>query len=138
VGAWTFGRDTVQLGASGGVTLQSQVTDINQLFTLGGFLNLSGLRADSLLGPNFGILRGMYYRQIGRGGPGYLDVPTYLGMSLEMGNVWQQRSDASFANTQKDASIFLGMDTFLGPLFLATGFDEHGNQQFYLFLGRTF
>jgi NTE family protein len=138
VGAWTFGRDTVQLGASGGMTLQSQVTDINQLFTLGGFLNLSGLRADSLLGPNFGILRGMYYRQIGRGGPGYLDVPTYLGMSLEMGNVWQQRSDASFANTQKDASIFLGMDTFLGPLFLATGFDEHGNQQFYLFLGRTF
>jgi NTE family protein len=138
VGAWTFGRDTLQLGASGGVTLQSQVTDINQLFTLGGFLNLSGLRADSLLGPNFGILRGLYYRQIGRGGPGYLDVPTYLGLSLEMGNVWQQRSDASFGNTQKDASIFLGMDTFLGPLFLATGFDEHGNQQFYLFLGRTF
>ena len=138
VGAWTSGRDTLQLGASGGMTLQSQVTDINQLFTLGGFLNLSGLRADSLLGPNFGILRGLYYRQIGRGGPGYLDVPTYLGVSLEMGNVWQLRSDASISNTQKDASIFLGMDTFLGPLFLATGFDEHGNQQFYLFLGRTF
>ena len=46
--------------------------------------------------------------------------------------------DASFGNTQKDASIFLGMDTFLGPVFLATGFDEHGNQQYYLFLGRTF
>jgi NTE family protein len=65
-------------------------------------------------------------------------VPTYLGFSLEMGNVWQTRSDASFGNTQKDASIFLGMDTFLGPVFLATGFDEHGNQQYYLFLGRTF
>ncbi len=138
IGAWSFGRDTLQLSASGGTTLQSQVTDINQLFPLGGFLNLSGLRADSLLGPNFGVVRGLYYRQIGRGGPGYLDVPTYLGFSLETGNVWQTRSEASFGNTQKDASIFLGMDTFLGPVFLATGFDEHGNQQYYLFLGRTF
>jgi NTE family protein len=114
------------------------VTDINLLFPLGGFLNLSGLRADSLLGPNFGIMRALYYRQIGRGGPGYLDLPTYLGVSLEMGNVWQTRSAASFSNTQKDASLFLGLDTFLGPLYLATGFDEHGNQAFYLFLGRVF
>ena len=27
------------------------------------------------------------------------------------------------------------MDTFLGPVYLATGFDEHGSQAFYLFLG---
>jgi len=138
IGAYSFGRDTFQLSASGGMTLQSRATDINQLFPLGGFLNLSGLRADSLLGPDFGILRALYYRQIGRGGPGYLDVPTYLGLSLEMGNVWQTRSAASFSNTQKDASVFLGMDTFLGPVYVATGFDEHGNQAFYLFLGRVF
>jgi len=80
----------------------------------------------------------LYYRQIGRGGPGYLDVPTYLGLSLEAGNVWQKRSDARFGNIEKDASVFLGMDTFLGPVYLATGFDQHGNQAFYLFLGRTF
>jgi hypothetical protein len=30
------------------------------------------------------------------------------------------------------------MDTLLGPLYIATGFDQHGNQAFYLFLGRTF
>jgi NTE family protein len=120
------------------MTLQSQVTDVNQLYSLGGFLNLSGLRANSLLGPNFGIMRALYYRQIGRGGPGYLDVPTYIGLSLEAGNVWQTRSEASFSNTQKDASIFLGLDTFLGPLYLATGFDEHGNQAWYLVLGHVF
>ena len=118
--------------------MQSQVTDLNQLFPLGGFLNLSGLRADSILGPNFGIARLIYYRQVGRGGPGWLDVPTYLGASLEAGNVWQTRSEASFGNTQKDASIFIGMDTLLGPLYLASGFDQHGNQAFYLFLGRSF
>jgi NTE family protein len=138
IGAHSFGRDTLSFSASGGATLQAKLTDINQLFALGGFLNLSGLRAASLTGPNFGIARVLYYRQIGRGGPGYLDVPTYLGVSLEAGNVWQKRSDARFSNTQKDASLFLGMDTFLGPVYLASGFDEHGNQAFYLFLGRTF
>lgn len=138
LGAYSFGRDTFAFSAAGGVTLQSDITDLNLLFPLGGFLNLSGLRKDSLLGANYGIVRGLYYRQIGRGGPGYLDVPTYLGMSLEVGNVWQSSSEASLSNTQKDASIFLGMDTFLGPVYLATGFDAHGNQAFYLFLGRTF
>jgi NTE family protein len=138
VGAYSFGRDTLSLSAAGGVTLQAHVTDLNLQFPLGGFLNLSGLRADSLLGPDFGIVRGLYYRQIGRGGPGYLDVPTYVGLSLEVGNVWQSRSEASFGNTEKNASLFLGLDTFLGPVYLATGFDSHGNQQYYLFLGRTF
>ena len=138
LGAYSFGRDTFSFSASGGMTLQSHVTDLNLLFPLGGFLNLSGLRQDSLLGPQFGIARALYYRQIGRGGPGYLDVPTYLGMSLEIGNVWQSRSEAHFGNTEKDASIFLGMDTFLGPVYLASGFDTHGHQAFYLFLGRTF
>jgi NTE family protein len=138
VGAYSFGRDTLSLSASGGVTLQAHATDLNLQFPLGGFLNLSGLRADSLLGPNFGIMRALYYRQIGRGGPSYFDVPTYLGVSLEVGNVWQSRSEMSFGNTQKHASLFLGLDTFLGPVYLASGFDSHGNQQYYLFLGRTF
>jgi NTE family protein len=138
VGAYSFGRDTISLSAAGGLTLQSRITDLNLLFPLGGFLNLSGLRAESLLGPDFGITRALYYRQIGRGGPGYFDVPTYLGLSLEVGNVWQSRSEASLSNTQKDASVFLGMDTFLGPLYIASGFDSHGHQAFYLFLGRTF
>ena len=138
LGAYSFGRDTFSFSASGGMTLESHITDLNLLFPLGGFLNLSGLRAYSLLGPDFGIARALYYRQIGRGGPGYFDVPTYLGLSLEVGNVWQSRSEASFANTQKDASVFLGMDTFLGPFYIATGFDDHGHQAFYLFLGRTF
>jgi NTE family protein len=138
LGAYSFGRDTLSFSAAGGTTLEANVTDLNLQFPLGGFLNLSGLRADSLLGPDFGIARLLYYRQIGRGGPGYFDVPTYLGLSLEAGNVWLSRSAASLANTRKDASIFLGMDTLLGPLYLATGFDQHGNEAFYLFLGHTF
>ncbi len=35
-------------------------------------------------------------------------------------------------------SVFLGMDTFLGPVYIASGFDDQGQHAFYLFLGRTF
>ena len=138
LGAVSFGRNTTVFSTNAGLTLEGGVTDVRLLYPLGGFLNLSGLRANSLLGPDFAIARVMVYRQIGRGGPGTFDVPTYIGFSLEDGNVWQQRSDMSFGSAHKDASIFLGMDTFLGPVYIATGFDQHGNEAFYLFLGRTF
>ncbi len=130
-------RDTLALSMSGGSTL-NRVTDLRMEFPLGGFLDLSGLRQYSLYGPHFGIGRLLFYRLIGRGGPGYFDVPVYLGMSLEAGNVWQNMSDARFDNLHEDASVFLGLDTFLGPVYLGSGFDDHGNQAFYLFLGRTF
>ncbi len=138
IGAYSWGRDTLAFSAGGGMTLQANVTDLNLQFPLGGFLNLSALRADSLLGPNYGIARALFYRQIGRGGPGYFELPTYLGVSLEMGNVWQNRSEASFGNTERDASVWLGLDTFIGPIYIATGLDTHGNQQYYLFVGRPF
>jgi NTE family protein len=138
VGAYSFGRDTLSFSAAGGTTMQANVTDLNLQFPLGGFLNLSALRADSLLGPNYGIARALFYRQIGRGGPGYFDLPTYLGLSLEVGNVWQSRSAASFGNTERNASVWLGLDTFIGPIYIASGFDTHGNVQYYLFLGRPF
>jgi NTE family protein len=157
--AGSLGRYTAVFSAAGGTTFNTpqglllsgqvpgsapggvQVTtpaDLRLLFPLGGFLNLSGLKANSIAGPHFAIARTLFYKQIGRGGPGYLDVPTYLGVSFETGNVWEHRGDASFGSLRHDASVFLGMDTFLGPVYLASGFDDRGQHAFYLFLGRTF
>ena len=136
IGAYSFGRDTLVLlglrrhDAAGAASPTSTCCSRSA-----GSSTSRDCARTHCSGPNFGIARLLYYRQIGRGGPGYLDVPTYLGASLEVGNVWQTRSAASFGNTRKDASIFLGMDTLLGPLYIASGFDQHGNQAFYLFLG---
>jgi NTE family protein len=157
LGALTFGRFTTVFSAAGGTTIDApkgsilagelprpggiQVTTptaLRLLFPLGGFLNLSGLKADSIAGPHFAIARALFYKQIGRGGPGYLDVPTYLGVSFETGNVWQRRGDASFGSLRHDASVFLGLDTLLGPVYIASGWDDQGQHAFYLFLGRTF
>jgi NTE family protein len=135
--ARSFDRDTLIFWTNAGTTLDSLNTPENA-FTLGGFLNLSGLPPRYLAGPHFGIARLMYYRRIGRGGSGVFDFPAYAGMSIEAGNTWNDRADISFSNTRKDASVFLGVDTPLGPVYLATGFDEGGDKAFYLFLGRTF
>jgi len=32
-------------------------------------------------------------------------------------------------------SLFAGLDTYIGPLFIGAGFGEGGESSFYLFLG---
>jgi len=139
--ARSWGRHTVVFWASGGSTVHDNAPtpSVQDFFTLGGFLNLSGLTANSIAGPHYGIARVLYYRQIGRGDrPGLLNVPVYAGLSFEVGNTWLERSQASFGNTRKDGSVFLGLDTFLGPIYLAAGYDTEGETAFYLFMGRPF
>ncbi|MGQ0836830.1 MAG: hypothetical protein ACT4O5_18280, partial [Gammaproteobacteria bacterium] len=136
--ARSWGKQTAVLWSSMGTTIGDVTDDVRSLFGLGGFLNLSGLQPDSLTGPHFGIVRGLVYRQIGRGGPGVFEGPAYIGLSYEVGNVWNDRDDAGFGSARRDGSLFLGLDSLLGPVYLAVGIDEAGEESFYLFLGRTF
>ncbi len=134
----SWGKNTVIAWLSGGALLDSQFVDERSWYSLGGFLNLSGLPAERLTGPNYGIARLIYYRKIGSGGEGFLNVPLYAGMSLEAGNVWHQRRDAGVSSARKNASAFFGVDTFLGPAWFAAGYDSRGRHAFYLSLGRGF
>ncbi len=134
------GRNTLLLWTSAGATLDGRIkpTSLQDFYTLGGFFNLSGLAARSLTGPNYAIGRAIYFRQIGHGGEGLLEFPAYLGMSFEVGNLWNRRGAISYGSARKDVSLFLGLDTFLGPVYLGGGYDQSGNSAYFLFLGRTF
>jgi len=134
--ARSWGRDTGVLWVTGGSNISAPADAVQDFFTLGGLFNLSGRVADSLAGPHFAIARGLYYRQIGRGGQGFLDVPSYAGVSLELGNVWDRRGDIGFGGARLNGAGFIGLDTPLGPVYLAVGFDEGGGNSFYLLLGR--
>jgi NTE family protein len=138
--AHSAGRNTLLLWTSAGTTLDGTFTskDLPQLYSLGGFFNLSGLPPESLIGPHFAIARAIYFRKISRGGEGFFEFPAYLGMSFEMGNTWEHRGDMSVSSARKDASVFVAFDTFLGPVYLGTGYDQGGTAAYYLFLGRTF
>jgi NTE family protein len=109
-----------------------------EFYSLGGFLNLSGLPETALLGPNYAITRAVYFRKIGRGGEGFFEFPAYIGMSLEAGGTWNEPGEISWGTAHKDGSVFLAFDTFLGPLYLGSGYDTRGLAAFFLFLGRTF
>lgn len=136
--AWSWDRNTLMGWVTAGSLLDARFADERSYFPLGGFLDLSGLPRDALSGPHLGMARLVYYRRLGSGGEGFLDVPLYAGGSLELGNVWQRRSDAGLGSARKNSSVFVGLDSPLGPALFAVGFDSRGSHAFYLSLGLGF
>jgi NTE family protein len=136
--AWTAGRHTLVLGLDAGSTVSTPSGDVDSLFQLGGFLRLSGLPAGSISGAHYALARAVVLRKIGRGGNGFFNVPAWAGVAVEAGNAWATRREATFGGLRKDAALFLGLDTGLGPVYLGGGLDGDGNSAWYLFLGRGF
>ncbi len=136
----SIGRNTLLWWTSAGATIDGRFSPmaIPEFYSLGGFFNLSGYAPGALIGQNYAITRAIYFRKIGHGGQGFFEFPAYLGMSLELGNTWNQRGQMSVGSAHKDGSVFVAFDTLLGPLYLGSGYDESGRAAYYLFLGRTF
>jgi len=132
--AWSRGKNSLQLGLNYASTLDSSGA-LQDYFPLGGFLRMSGLERGELSGPHAALARLVYYRRVGESAGGLLDVPVYLGVSLEKGNVWQSRADIGIESMQLNGSVFAGLDTYIGPIYLAAGFGEGGQTNFYLFVG---
>lgn len=131
---WSHGRSSIQVGASYATTTEP-ASGLQDLFPLGGFLRLSGLERGAISGPHAALARVVYYRQFGASSGAIFDTPLYLGASLEAGNVWQSRSDISFGSALVNGSVFVGLDTILGPVYLAAGLAEGGKSNYYLFIG---
>ena len=131
--SWSRGRNSLLLGLGYATTLESDNT-IQEYFPLGGFLRLSGLERGEISGPHAALAKLVYYRRVGEAS-GILDIPVYLGLSAEAGNVWQTRSEMDFDSMLLNGSFFVGFDTYFGPVYIAAGFAEHGQSNFYLFIG---
>jgi NTE family protein len=133
IGARSWGRHTLAGGIRFNTTLDSDAP-IQSRFRTGGFLSLSGFNPDELSGQHEGLFRLIYYRRIGD----FNLMPTFLGVSFEVGNVWEDEDDIKLDNTLVAGSVFLGVDTVLGPIYLGYGQAEHGNGSAYFYLGRVF
>jgi NTE family protein len=136
--ARSWGANTI-IGSLRFQTQLEEVTGVENLLSTGGFLSLSGYQRDELSGRHTGVGRVIYYRRI-RSNPirGLLDASLYMGGSLELGNAWQDSSEITFSNSLFAGSLFLGADTFIGPVYLAGGLAEGGRSAMYLFIGRPF
>jgi NTE family protein len=135
-GFYSVGRQTFFLSASAGGNLGSEIPLYDE-FLLGGFRSLSGYREEELRGQHFGVGRvGYLYR---------LAVPAtffwsrvYLGAWGESGNIWNRKKDIDVENLKYAGTLALGLETKLGPIFLAYGQSGSDVRQFYISVGRTF
>ena len=130
----TRGKSTFGFGLDFHTTL-SFAGAVQDLFRLGGFQRLSGYERGAISGPHAAVAKLLFYRRIGESPGGLFDAPVYLGASLEAGNVWADRSDMSLASSKLHGSLFLGTDSWVGPMFFAVGLGEGGLSNFYLFFG---
>ncbi len=105
------------------------------LSPLGGFTNLSGYTERELLGENAVLLRTVYYRRLGDSGQ-LFSVPAFVGGSLEAGNVYADRDDfISLDHLIVAGSVFVGLDSPFGPIFLGYGRADTGEGSLYLNFG---
>jgi len=131
--AWSYGKNILHAGIEFATTFDTN--DQRQEYTpVGGFLRLSGLDFGQISGPHAAIGKLVYYRRAGDY-TGLLDIPVYLGASVEMGNVWQDRSDMSFDSLLVNGSLFTAFDTYFGAIYVAVGMAEGGDRAFYLSIG---
>ena len=112
--------------------------DTSPIFSLGGFLKLSGLVADQRTGPHlvFGSLVG--YRRVANPRFLMLALPVYVGGSIEAGNTFESVQAIRARELTVAGSVFLGIDTPLGPLYIGYGAAEGGHDSGYLRLGQVF
>ena len=135
--AFTWGSNTLLTS----ITVRTTTDDsapIQNMFPMGGFLNLSGYSKDELSGRYTGLARLIYWRKVAGHGLSALKIPVYVGTSYEAGNAWQKSADIGFDSIISAGSVFIGADTYIGPLYFAYGFAEGGHNALYLYLGRTF
>jgi NTE family protein len=106
--------------------------------SLGGFANLSGLYEDALVGNDLAYLSMTYLRRIDEKSMLPVDLPVYLAIAIEAGNVWQSPSDFSINDLIYSGLVALGVDSPLGPVYVGYGRSENNQSSFYLKLGRIF
>ncbi len=132
----SYGEHTFSGSLSFESSLQSTMPEFDR-FALGGFLQLSGYQHHQLTGQHAALGEVVYYKKIGVLARG-LGTATYIGGSVERGNVWQNGSDIALADMIWAGSAFFGADTILGPLYLAYGRAQGNTASIYLVLGQTF
>jgi NTE family protein len=110
----TWGKDTL-IGAIRYETTADDDAPIQGLFQAGGLTNLSGFNQNELTGQHVGIAKLIYLRQISD----FQFLETYVD------NIWA-------------GSVFLGLDTPIGPFYTGYGYAEGGHDSVYVYLGKLF
>lgn len=133
----TFGKHTLLPSLSAGGA-DGSFGPVQDVFSIGGFPRLSGYRPGQLTGNYYGSAALLYYYRLFRL-PRGLGNNFYFGAALESGQTWETLEQIDLTDPVLGFSIFAGIETVLGPVYLVYGFAEgskYGN--LYFFLGQVF
>jgi NTE family protein len=131
----SFGEHTINLSGMAGGLSGSKLLPAYDQFSLGGFLQLSGMSTGQLVGEKMKFGRAMYYHRLSRSA---IFEGAYGGISLETGQVSKPLIPGNRDDWVRAASIFVAADTPLGPAYLGYGQAQDGPNNWYFYLGRPF
>ncbi|PSV40382.1 patatin-like phospholipase family protein [Photobacterium sp. GB-36] len=133
---FTYDRHTLVLNAK---TAGSDSDEILPIFVqaLGGLFNLSGYHRYELNGRYSAFTSIVYRYRVMDNNFGAFKLPVYVGGSLEHGGVWAKSSEMSWGSAVTAGSVYVAVDSIIGPVYLSYGQAEDGNNSFYLSLGSS-
>ena len=103
-------------------------------FTLGGFARLSGYSPGELAGSELTLMSLVGYQPVQSPfGLGQM----YRGFSIEAGNVFLEGGQTRYSDLINGYSVFVGLDSQLGPLYLSLGSSDGGRRSVSLTLGKA-
>ncbi len=139
-GALSVGKDKRNTFIFTGRTGQAidATNEPQNYYQLGGLFNLSGLSQNLLSGRNMAFVMAQYQRRMSERSVLPIDMPVYLGGSIEGGQLWTDRSDVSADDLITAGSLYLAIDSPIGPIYIAYGRSEDNLDAVYLSLGWPF
>jgi NTE family protein len=132
-GAHTWGGNTFHMTLEGGTNFGSTLPEFH-MFTLGGMNRLMGYQRNQLRGQRYALGQMRWYHQI-LGQPSPFSTSWYMVLQGEVGNAWYLPEEAGFENLHYTASIGVVATTVFGPLTIAYGRADDGNDSAYVTLG---
>lgn len=130
---WTKDKHHLSLKGQLGTTFKD--TFVTEQLTLGGYNSLSGLATDQLRGNHTALGRATYMYELAN----YPNVAkVYAGGSLEFGKAWEDADDVSWSSLLMSSSLFIGVDSPIGPAFVGMGHTEGYSTSVFMHVGRRF
>jgi NTE family protein len=135
--ARSWGENTLLFESEAALSFEDEDL-VGNLYTLGGFLRLSGLKPNERIGTDLLFFRIRGYRRIARLGLLSFTLPAYVGLSLEGGNTWFGTSQISIDSFNWGGSLYFALDTPLAPIYIAYGNTNGNRNAAYFFMGQVF
>lgn len=130
--AFSIGQTQMAITGIAGATIDNNAP-IQSVYVLGGLGRLSGHPTDRFSGQNIAFLRGNLSHTLNKSSLG-----VFVGASLEYGSTYDRQFFDGAESWNTAGSIYAGLDTVLGPAYLAVGLAENADHSIYLSVGNPF